>query len=132
MASEIPRHLLWDASAHRVFIPEEQLSEYSGAQAQLHWLTLHGDALYSRFVLMIRYEDDLGNVVLFPGCLWRLEAFSQHSFLRELCDTFLMESSARKKFVFPGDKANKLNPFFVPYRENYVNYPPFLRQHLTL
>lgn len=46
-----------------------------------------------------------------------------------------MESSIRKKFVFPGDKANKLNPFFLPFKENYVNYHPpllFLRQRLTL
>lgn len=35
-----------------------------------------------------------------------------------------MESSIRKKFVFPGDKANKLNPFFLPFKENYVNYHP--------
>lgn len=43
VTSEIPGHLLWDASAPRVFIPEYQLSEHSGAQ--LHWLALHRDAL---------------------------------------------------------------------------------------
>lgn len=41
VTSEIPRHLLWDASAHRAFILEYQLSEHSGAQ--LHWFALHRD-----------------------------------------------------------------------------------------
>lgn len=114
---KIPRHLLWDAPTHWGFIPEWQLPEHK--VHQLHWLTLHRDAFYSWFVLMLRYTDDLGNIDLLPESL---ETFNQHSFLREPCDTFLMESSARKK-LSPQKKKQKFeNPFFLPYSENYVNY----------